>query len=315
MNRREVLLGGAALAAAAVARPAWAFPDRQLRIVVPNAAGGGTDINARLIARSLEKTTRQSIPVINVVGGGTSIGARQVRDGQPDGHTILFIHQALIAAAAMGVADFPPTDLDVLGQTGEEAYVLMVAANSPFRSMRDAMDAARRAPDTLRFGVQIGALNHFNALRLGSAFDTRFRYVNTGGGGPTRNALLGNHLDLAFATVGEIASFVASGELRLLAIFSGARVAALPQLATAREQGYNIEIGLKYWWWLPRGVAQPRREYWTNALTEAFRDDELTQRFRTLEVTPTLQFGPPAQAAVAAEFAEMQRLAAAFGLR
>lgn len=315
MQRREVMLGAAAIAATSAAGTALAFPDRQLRVIVPNAAGGGTDINARLIVKAMEKEVRQSIPVINVVGGGTSIGARQVRDAQPDGHTALFIHQALIAAAAMGVADFPPTDLDVLGQTGEESYVLMVGRDSPFRSLRDAMDAARRTADTIRFGVQIGALNHFNALKLGNAFDTRFRFVNSGGGGPTRNALLGNHIDIAFATVGEVASFATSGEIRLLAIFSRDRVPSLPQLATAREQGFEIDLGLKYWWWMPKGVAIPRRQFWIDGLRRAFQDDELVQRFRSLEVTPTLVFGSSAQEAVAAEFSEMQRLAAAFGLR
>lgn len=315
MQRRH-FLAGAALGAAALAAPAaHAFPERQLKIVVPNAAGGGTDINARLIARSMEKAARQSFPVINVVGGGTSIGARQVRDGAPDGHTILFIHQAIIAAAAMGVADFPPTDLDVLAQTGEESYTLIVGKDSPLRSLDDAIGAARRAPDTQRFGVQIGALNHFNALRLAGETQARFRYVNTGGGGPTRNALLGNHLDMAFATVGEVASFVASGDIRMLAVFAGARTAALPQVPTAREQGFPIDIGLKYWWWLPRGVAAARRQFWIDTLRQAFADDELQARFKGLEVTPHLEFGPAAAADVAAQFAEMQRLAAAFGLR
>ncbi len=315
MKRRQIL-AGAALGAGLLAAPhARAFPERQLRIVVPNAAGGGTDINARLIARSLEKATRQSVPVFNVVGGGTSIGARQVRDGGSDGHSILFIHQALIAAAAMGVADFPPTDLDVLGQSGEESYTLMVGKDSPLRTLGDAIAAARRAPDTQRFGVQIGALNHFNALRLANRTGVRLRYVNTGGGGPTRNALLGNHLDLAFATVGEVASFVASGDIRLLAIFSGARAAALPQVPTAREQGFEIEIGLKYWWWLPRGVAEARRRFWSEGIAAAFADEELQARFKALEVTPRLDFTPAAAADVAAQHAEMQRLAAEFGLR
>jgi tripartite-type tricarboxylate transporter receptor subunit TctC len=315
MDRRTFIASAAGAAAALLPSAAKAFPERQLRIIVPNAAGGGTDINARLIARTLEKITKQTLPVMNVVGGGTSIGARQVRDSAPDGHTILFIHHALLAASAMGVADFPPMALDVVAQTGEENYVMMVGRESTLRNFSDAVEAARKAPDTLRFGVQIGALNHFTALRLANQFDVRFRYVNTGGGGPTRNALLGNHLDIAFATVGEVGSFVKSGELRLLTIFSGERVAAFPDLTTAAEQGFPIELALKYWWWLPKGVPEDRRQYWTGHLAQAFKDEELLQRFRSLEIAPKVVVGAAAAEEVASQFAEMERLAKTFGLR
>lgn len=317
MNRRQALtVIGSTLAAMSVPRSGLsAFPDRPLRLIVPNAAGGSADINARLIARSLEAALGQSVAVVNMPGGGTSIGARNVKDVAPDGYTALFIHQALLVACAMGVADFKPMDLDVAAQTGEDVVGLIVGKDSRHKTLGDLVEAARHSPNTLRFAVQIGALNHFMALAIGKKAGVTFRHVNIGGGGPTRNALLGNHVDMAIATWGEVRSFLASGDLRMLAVFGTKRHPLLPQVPTGREQNVDFTYAVKYWWWLPRKVPEGSRETLVAGLQKAMRDKDLLQRFEQAGLSPKFVKGADAARDVAAEFDEMEKLAMEFGLR
>lgn len=312
LTRRTFL--GSTLALAGLSAPALAYPDKPVRIIVPNPAGGGTDINARLIARPLEKAFGTPVAVVNVAGAGTSIGARQVKEAAPDGHTVMFIHQAFLAAGAMKVADFGPDAFQVVAQTGVEYYVLMVNAASPLRTLKDAVEAAKAKPDTLRFGVQIGALNHFSALDLADRTGIKFWFVNSGGGGPTRTALLGNHVDIAYATLGEVKSFVDAGDLRLLAVFAPARLGSLPNTPNAREQGYDIVQDVRYWWWMPKGVPADRAETFTRSLETALRDPDLLAKLKAAELTPVVATGPEVQRTVETIFGDMQRLAAKAGL-
>jgi tripartite-type tricarboxylate transporter receptor subunit TctC len=302
------------VALAGLCAPAVAYPDRPVRIIVPNAAGGGTDLNARLIAKPLEKALGKPVAVVNVVGAGTSLGARQVKDAAPDGHTVLFIHQALLAAGAMKVADFGPDAFEVVAQTGVEYYVMMVNAASPLRTFKDAVEAAKAKPETMRFGGQIGALNHFSALDLADRTSVKFRFVNSGGGGPTRTALLGNHVDIAYATVGEVKSFVEAGELRLLCVFAPERLPSLPNVPTAREGGYDIVQDVRYWWWMPKSVPADRVAAFTGALQAAMRDPEVIDRLKATEIAPVVATGPDVQRGVEQTFAAMQRLASSAGV-
>lgn len=291
MKRRDFL---AAASAGAIATPvrAQAWPDRPIRIVVPNPAGGGTDILGRLIQRPLEQALGQPAPVQNIAGGGTSIGNRAVRDAPPDGHTVLFIHQALLSAAAMGVQDFGPEALEPIAQTGIEHTMLVVNGSSPFRSLADVLVASRLQPNALRVGVQIGALNHLNALALSRAAGIALRAVNTGAGGPTRTAILGNHVELAIPTISEVRQFLASGQLRALAAFAPTRMANLADVPTAREQGVDTVLPITYWWWMPRGVPAGRVTRFADALESAMATEDLRARITALEIDPLFKRGP-----------------------
>lgn len=307
MRRRHFIsgsIGAAAVVAATGPAFAQAYPDKPIRIVVPNAPGGAADIVARMFQPALQRGTGQGVAVANVVGGGNSIGIRQVRDAPPDGHTVLCIHQGLLSAAAMKVMDFGPEALAPVAQVGSEYTVLVVNAKAAYKTLPQFV-AAAKAGD-LKAGVAIGALNHLQFLLFGEKVGAKFRYVNTGGGGPTRTALAGGHIDCAMATLNEVKPLVDSGDLHVVCIFAPQRLAGVPSVPTAREQGTDHVTGLDYWWWLPRGTPAARVDRLADFLRTAQQDAEVARRLADANITPTFLKGPELASAIDRQYADIK---------
>ena len=307
MRRRDFVTGTVGAFAAAAPARAQAYPEKPIRVIVPNPTGGSADYIARIFQPALSRALGQSVAVSNVVGGGTSIGNRQVRDSAPDGHTVLAIHQALLTAATLKVMDFGPEAFEKVGQVATEYVAVIVNRKSPYQDLPSFL-AAAKAGD-LRAGVQIGAINHFLFLSLGTATGVKFRYVNTGGGGPTRTALAGNHVDAAFLTVNEAKPLVDSGDLTIAALFAPQRLPNWPDLRTAREQGTDLLLNLNYWWWMPKGTPRERVERFADALQQAMADPEIAQKMREFDMTPAFLSGAALEAEIDRQYDAMQALA------
>lgn len=305
-SRRDVIVGSLALAATG---PAFAqtYPDKPIRLVIPNPPGGSADYIGRFFQAPLQRMLGQPIALANVVGGGTSIGNRQVRDAAPDGHTVLAIHQALLTAATLKVMDFGPEAFEKVAQVATEYVSVVVNAKSQIRTLPQLIEAGKSSE--LKAGVQIGAINHFLFLSLGAATGLKFRFVNTGGGGPTRTALAGGHVDAAFLTVNEAKPLVDSGDLRIIALFAPARLPSWPNLATAREQGTDLLLNLNYWWWMPKGVPAARVDRFAEALRGALDDPEITQKLAEFNMSKAFLKGPELVAEIDRQYQAMQRLA------
>lgn len=311
MRRRSFIAGTAAAAFAAPGIAptfAQAYPDKPIRIVVPNPPGGSADYIGRFFQTPLQRILGQPVAVANVVGGGTSIGNRQVRDAAPDGHTVLAVHQALLTAAALKVMDFGPEAFAKVAQVAAEYVTVVVNRKAPYQDLKSFL-AAAKAGD-LRAGVQIGAINHFLFLSLADKTGVKFRFVNTGGGGPTRTALAGGHVDCAFLTVNEAKPLVDSGDLTIVAIFAPQRLPSWPNLATAREQGTDLLLNLNYWWWMPKATPAARVDRFAEALREAMRDPEVVQKFSEFNMSPAFLKGAELEAEINRQYEEMKALAA-----
>ena len=311
MQRRTLLHAGlgALTTAPMVIAPAMAqaYPDRPIRVIIPNPPGGSADYVARFFQQPLQRVLAQPIAISNVVGGGTSIGNRQVRDAAPDGYTALAIHQALLTAAALKVMEFGPEAFEKVAQVATEYVAVIVNRKSPYQDL-PAFLAAARAGD-LKAGVQIGAINHFLFLTLGTTTGTKFRYVNTGGGGPTRTALAGGHVDAAFLTVNEAKPLVDSGDLTIVALFAPARLASWPNLKTAREQGTDLLLNLNYWWWMPKGTPRDRVDRFAEALRQGLADPEIVQKMAEFNMSPAFLKGAELEAEIDRQYEAMKKLA------
>lgn len=308
MHRRNFLAGtiGAALATPAFGQT---YPDRPVRVIIPNPPGGSADYIARFFQQPLQRVLGQPIAISNVVGGGTSIGNRQVRDAAPDGHTVLAIHQALLTAATLRVMDFGPEAFEKVAQVATEYVAVIVNRRAPYQDLPSFLAAARSGD--LKAGVQIGAINHFLFLTLGTATGVRFRFVNTGGGGPTRTALAGGHVDCAFLTVNEAKPLVDSGDLTIAALFAPERLPSWPNLKTAREQGTDLLLNLNYWWWMPKNTPRDRVDRFAEALRQGMSDPEIVAKFREFNMSPAFLKGAELEAEIARQYAAMQELARA----
>lgn len=307
MRRRYFLTSTAAAALAAPAIAQTGYPDKPIRVIVPNAPGGAADILARTFQRPLERQLGQPVVIANVVGGGTSIGNRQVRDAAPDGHTVLAIHQALLTAAALRVQDFGPEALEKVAQIGSEYVGVVVNKNSQIQGLPDLLNLARTG--NARAGVQIGAWNHFLFLTLASATGARFRFVNTGSGGPTRTALAGNHIEAAYLSLTEAKPLIASGDLRMIAYMAPQGPSDVPEVKTAREQGIDLTQATNFWWWMPKNTPRDRVDRFAEALRTALGEADTAQRLREMAVTPAFLKGAELEAEIDRQYQFMLRLA------
>lgn len=300
---------GLALSLAPAAAQDW--PSAPIQVVVPAAAGGGSDILVRTLQPHLEKALGGTIVVINVPGSGSVAGSRRVVDADPDGHTVLVNHVTLLTAMALGRADFSHTDYAVAATSVEIPLVVVAPGDSLFNNLDDLMAAGRDPSQTVIAGVNIGAINHFTMLMLQSiAGDAEFRYVQTGGGADTTAALLGKQIAVGVLAGSEARPVVESGDVKVLAAMGADRVPYFPDVPTAQEQGFDTRIGLEYFWLMPAGTPDDRVAAFGAAIQSAVADPEIVATLQRMGMEPTFTPGPESVDQIAALYETLVEIAA-----
>jgi tripartite-type tricarboxylate transporter receptor subunit TctC len=232
------------LVAALTGAPFLAFAQsaRPVRIIVPFTPGGSTDILARAIAPKLSMSLGQTVLVDNKPGAGGSLGATEAAKADPDGHTLLMGH---IGTLAVNPAMYTRLPYDPVKSFTPVAYVarvpnvLVVNANSPWRSLKDFVDAARATPGRLVYssgGNGSAAHITFEALKLKTK--TFVSHIPYRGTAPSISDLIGGQVDCTFTGAPTVIPHVRSGRLRALAVSSAQRLPALPDTPTVAESGY-----------------------------------------------------------------------------
>jgi putative tricarboxylic transport membrane protein len=269
MIKRVFGLGIAVLMTAAPAFAAW--PERPIRVVVPFAAGGTSDQMGRVFARAIDenKLLPQPVNIFNVTGH-YSVGSRQIKDAAPDGHNFLLVHIALMGGEGSGVMDFGFRDFKGVATTGEFCLLPIVKNDSPYKSLKELLEAAKAKPDTIQFGVNIAAINHLVALQIQQTTPgASFRYVQVGGGAENFRALIGGHTQATVLSSAEVINFRGDGQLRPLGYTGSQRLAAMPEIPTLKELGYNVEFCVSNWWFAPKATPQPIVDAFAEALRKA----------------------------------------------
>jgi tripartite-type tricarboxylate transporter receptor subunit TctC len=255
--RRRTLL--AASAATAIASPAIAqnFPRRGLQLIVAFAAGGSTDVGARLLAAAAEKELGQTVTVVNKAGAGGQLGFTEIARARPDGYTLGFINLPAVNTivldperkAVFGMDSFIPVANQVL-----DPGLIWVRGDSPYKTMKDLVDAAKKAPNTIR-ACTTGILSddHLCILMTHEAAGVEFRIVHFDSGVQQLAGVMGGHVDVAFDNVGSVVKRVLSGEVRALAVTDHVRSPFLPDVPISKELGYPTIISNS-----TRGVAAPK---------------------------------------------------------
>jgi tripartite-type tricarboxylate transporter receptor subunit TctC len=239
----------------AFAQAASDYPSRPIELVVPFGAGGGTDILARVTAEAAKKHSSQPITVVNRPGASGSIGLTEVVNARPDGYKIAMITVEMAIIPHMGIAKFSPeADFTPLVRLNADPVVLTVSATSPWKTIEEMVDAAKKSKDPLKFGnAGTGGVSHLAAVALAQKAGTTFNHVPFQGNAPAVVALLGGHIDAVTASPSEVFSFVQSGKLRALAVLADQRLGgAFAQVPTMKER--NIDLSVGTW----RGLAAPK---------------------------------------------------------
>ena len=269
------------------------FPEKPITVIVPFAAGGGSDVFVRIFQQAIRENDLSAHPMVvkNISGAGGTIGSRTAREAEPDGHTILCLHDGIYTAQHYGNADWGPSDFEPLAATGRSGVVIAVSENSPFGSLSELMEEAVKSPYELVFGTNLGAPNHYSALFLQKGHPgAKFRLTQTGGGAKRLAQLKGGHVDLTGFSISEYQQFKAAG-IRALAVLSEERDPAFPELPTAREQGVDATHGLMQFWWAPKGTPSNRLLYLQNLLRRAMVSEIAQERLKNLHIEPIFEVG------------------------
>jgi tripartite-type tricarboxylate transporter receptor subunit TctC len=224
-----------------VAGPAAAqgYPNRAVRIVVPFAAGGGTDVMARNLAQKLNEAWGQPVVVENRTGAGGIIGADAVAKSAPDGYTFLLATTTTAINASLVVK--PPydmqRDLQPVAMLSFYPMAVVVPAASPVRTLQDLAALSRKQPLTAGSGGN-GTPQHLVLEMFNGAASTKILNVPYKGGNPALVALLGGQNDVVFSLWPEALPHVQAGKLRALAVTTPARLAQMPDIPTTVEAGF-----------------------------------------------------------------------------
>ncbi len=260
MHRRSFLgtIPAAALLGAGLPQQASAreeFPSRTLRLIVPLAPGGGTDVVSRLVANEFGRILGQSMVVENQSGGSGTIGMTTVIRALPDGYTLLTGTPSLsINPSLRSDMKFDPLkDLQPVSLLTRVPYVLVASTASRFKSVQDLLTAARAAPGTITIGSPgIGSGGHLAAELFQLTAGIKLVHIPYKGTSPAMVDLRGGRIDLLFGTTPAVAQFVKSGMLVPLGMTSMARTAILPDVPTIHESGVpGFETYSWYGIWAP----------------------------------------------------------------
>jgi tripartite-type tricarboxylate transporter receptor subunit TctC len=222
-------------------RPALAvYPERSLRIVVPFAPGGGTDVVARTLAQEMAKDLGVSVIIENRPGAGTIVGTQAVAVSRPDGYTLLmgtFSHAVNVSLSAKLPYD-PHRDFAPVALVARSFNLVVVNPKSGVRTIEDLIAAAKSSPGKMTFGTfGAGTSAHLAGELFKDMAKVDLTAVPYKGAAPGITDLIGGQIDVMFTTVASAASLVESGQLRAIAVTSTQRSPAFPQLPTVAEGG------------------------------------------------------------------------------
>ncbi len=266
--------------------PRGEYPSRPINLVVPFGPGGGSDVHARIFKTAIDEHHLLPEPVVihNREGAGATIGSRYVRDAAPDGYTVLFLHDAIITAKYSGMVRYGREAFEPVASTGESGMVIAVADHSPYHTLNELMAAARAKPDELSFAVNRGALTHVAGLQLEQTRPgAKFLFPQSGGGQARYNDLIGKHVDVSGFSLEEFMIYRAGADadsphLRGLAYLAEERSPAVPDLPTAREQGYDVVTLNHFYWWVPFGTPPDRIRVLAQALKAALQTEDVKRK-------------------------------------
>ena len=223
-----------ALAACALAPALAAYPDRIIKIVVPFAPGGGTDVVARTLAQEMAKELGASVIIENKPGAGTILGTQLVAASAPDGYTLLMGTFANAVNPSLN-AKLPydaHKDFAAVALLARSFNIVVVNPASPLKSIADLIAAAKAAPGKLSYGTYgTGTSAHLAGELFKHMAGVNLTTVPYRGAAPAITDLMGGQIDVIFTTVASAASLVEAGQLRAIAVTSAERSPAFPQLA------------------------------------------------------------------------------------
>ncbi|MDB5862020.1 MAG: hypothetical protein JWQ76_5709 [Ramlibacter sp.] len=230
-----VLLAGATLAAAAE------YPDKPIKLVVPFAAGGPTDVMARIVAQKLGERLAQPVTVDNRVGASGTVGMMHVVRSPADGYTLLWANTNLATNPALfkSATYDPVKDFAPIAMVGKLPFMLVVHPDFPARTVREFVEYVRARPGQVSYAsAGNGTMAQISMELIKSISGLKITHVPFQGSAPAINAVLGGHVPVYIDTVSALKDYAGTQRMRPLAVLSAKRLAAVPNIPTLAESGF-----------------------------------------------------------------------------
>jgi tripartite-type tricarboxylate transporter receptor subunit TctC len=308
----------AALLTGAAASAQSSFPTKPVHVLVPYAAGGAVDILARTLGEAVSKPWGQSVVVDNRPGAGGVIASQALATSPPDGYTVMVVASGHPTNPFMypklpydTFKDFTPIAL-----LASSPNILLVRADSPYKTLADVIAAAKDKPGSLSFGhAGIGSSQHLAGMLFKSMVKIDIEPIPYKGGAPAINDLLGGQIPLSFNNGPEAVGQLEAGTVRALAVTTASRASFLPDVPSIAETvpGYDTEV----WWGLlgPRGMAPELVEKLSHDFISVLNTDDVKQRLAKLGASPIGGTAQVFDAKIHADYDKWGPIIAAAGIK
>jgi tripartite-type tricarboxylate transporter receptor subunit TctC len=306
MKRRTFVgaLAGGAAAAASGALRAQDYPAKPITIVVPFAAGGPTDLMARILGERMAKQLGQQFIIDNTTGAAGSIGVGKVARSAPDGYTISLGHVG--THVANGII-YKNLNYDILTDLAPVALLprnplLVVTSNQvPAKTLKELVEYLNANADKVSGGTAgMGSGSHLGALAFFGATKTKYQLVPYRGTGPAVQDLIANQIQIMIDQSSNSLPHVRAGKIRAYAVTAAARTGAAPEIPTAAEAGYpGMEVAIWHGFWAPKGTPTEIIGKLNAAAIATLQDPDVRKRMEDLgqDLPTPEQMAPAAFAA------------------
>ena len=269
------------VAALAVAGPtadvlAQSYPTRPVEFIIPFAPGGPTDIAIRLIQPALSANLGAPVVLVNKAGGGGAIGMDAVAKAKPDGYTLAATVRSTLTILPATQPDVPYkiSDFAAIGTYAVDSQVVSVKAGSPFKTIEEMVEHAKKNPGKLTYGSAGQGTNSFFFMELLKlAYGLDIAHVPFGGSGPVKNAVLGGHVQVGATALSPVLPVIKSGDLTALVTSASRRNPAIPTVPTMADKG-QADASLSTWaeLWAPAKTPKPVIDRVVQALDKTMKD-------------------------------------------
>jgi tripartite-type tricarboxylate transporter receptor subunit TctC len=274
------------------------YPNRPVTVVAPFPPGGVADLTARPVAAAMEKVLKNPVVVVNKTGAAGAVGMSFVANSKPDGYTLLMALSSIsIIPEADKLFDRKPAytmdQLVPIALISADPTIFVVNAGRPWKSVKDLVDDARKRPGEISFSSSgvYGTLHMAMEMFTHSA-GINLKHVPYSGAGPALTAILGGHVDTLASGPAVVIPQIKAGKLRPLAGWGAKRVAALPDVATFKELGYDAEFYIWAGLFAPRGTPEPVMKTIRESVKQAVGTPEFKSAMEKLE-TPIAYLDAP----------------------
>ena len=269
----QALAGALALGVVSTAVPAFAFPDGPIEFVIPFGAGGGADIEGRLLAKEMSKILGVPLTPVNKPGGGGAITYTYITNAKPDGHTIAWNSTSVLTTTNLGNTEFGYDAMDYIGQVESQPQPFAVKGDSKWNSFTDFVTDCRAAPGTLKVANSgTGSSTHAAAIMLMNAAGCEVIHLPKGIKGRNKSVLNGES-DAMIAPLTGAVNLTKAGKLKLLTMPTAERNPLFPDVPTAKELGFDAVLDLFRGLSVPKGTPSAVMEKLADAMAKAARSD------------------------------------------